>query len=149
MVLLVRAVLEAAGKMHVLLSTRLDVALAAGATGVHLGASPGGLKAGQVGQVYVEAGLRIPLVSKACHTLSEVRQATDEGVDLILFGPVFGKNVAGVEVLAGVGVERLREACRVAEGTQIFALGGVDGENSRECVDAGAAGVAGIRLFSR
>jgi thiamine-phosphate pyrophosphorylase len=46
----------------------------------------------------------------------------------------------------GVGMETLREACAIAPG-RVLALGGVDAENAAECVKAGAAGVAGIRLF--
>jgi thiamine-phosphate pyrophosphorylase len=46
-----------------------------------------------------------------------------------------------------VGLEKLREACAVAGEMPVFALGGVDEGSAGECVDAGASGVAGIRMF--
>jgi thiamine-phosphate pyrophosphorylase len=64
-----------------------------------------------------------------------------------LFGPVFEKRVEGIVVVAGVGLERLREACAAAGGIPVLALGGVTWESAERCVAAGAAGVAGIRLF--
>jgi thiamine-phosphate pyrophosphorylase len=65
----------------------------------------------------------------------------------VLFGPVFGKTLDGVEVVAGVGLEGLREACGVAGEMPVLALGDVTAGNAVSCVDAGASGVAGIRMF--
>jgi thiamine-phosphate pyrophosphorylase len=64
-----------------------------------------------------------------------------------LFGPVFEKRVAEVVIVEGLGVERLAEACEVAGSVGVLALGGVDDANAARCVEAGAAGIAGIRLF--
>jgi thiamine-phosphate pyrophosphorylase len=50
-------------------------------------------------------------------------------------------------VIAGAGLDALRKACEIAGDTPVLALGGVTGETARLCVEAGAAGVAGIRLF--
>jgi thiamine-phosphate pyrophosphorylase len=121
----------------------------------------GGKTADQVRRVFATAGAGKPVVSVSCHTLAEVRRAVAGCADLILFGPVFEKCVlhpngqrtpiggpgAGVVVVAGVGLERLREACAAAGGTPVLALGGVSWESAGLCVEAGAAGVAGIRLF--
>jgi thiamine-phosphate pyrophosphorylase len=101
----------------------------------------------QVRELYAAAGRGLPVVSVSCHRLEEVWRATELGVDAILFGPVFGKSVDGHEVMAGVGLEVLADACRKAGGTKVFALGGVTWERAAECVAKGAAGVAGIRLF--
>ena len=46
------------------------------------------------------------------------------------------------------GLEALRRACAAAEGIPVLALGGVTSINARDCLTAGAAGVAGIRLFA-
>ena len=97
--------------------------------------------------MFAQAGLDAPVISKACHTLVDVRAARKAGVDMILFSPVFGKWADGVEVAAGVGVPGLATACEGAEGIPVLALGGVTAVNAVECLRAGAAGVAGIRIF--
>jgi thiamine-phosphate pyrophosphorylase len=79
--------------------------------------------------------------------MEEVRRAAGNGVDLILFGPVFEKRVADVVVVEGLGLDALQEACAAAEGTPVLALGGVTWPRAELCIEAGAAGVAGIRLF--
>ena len=143
----IRAVLRETGKTKLLVNGRADVAVAAGADGVHLTSRAGELTAEQVRRVFPAAGAGEPIVSASCHTLEEVRRAVDGGVDLILFGPVFEKRVGGEVVVAGVGLEALREACATAGKTPVLALGGVTWESAQLCVEAGAAGVAGIRLF--
>jgi thiamine-phosphate pyrophosphorylase len=138
---------EHGGKTKLLVNGRADVAVAAGADGVHLTSRPGELTAEQVRRVFAAAGRGEPVVSASCHTLDEVRGAVAGGVGLVLFGPVFEKRVGGEVVVRGVGMEALRKACEVAGGMPVLALGGVTAENAVACVEAGAAGVAGIRLF--
>jgi thiamine-phosphate pyrophosphorylase len=124
-----------------------SVAFGAGADGVHL---PGGFTSESLrismAAVRRHFASRAAVVSVACHLLTEVKQARDAGADLVLFAPVFGK-VVGALSLPGVGLELLAAACEVAGTMPVFALGGVTAENARDCVDAGASGVAGIRLF--
>lgn len=138
----------AGGGTRLLVHRRVDVAVAAGA-GVHLTSLPGELTAAQVRQVFGDAEGGPPCVSVSCHTLDEVRRRAAEGADLILFGPVFEKRVGGRLVVAGVGLERLREACAVAGPTPVLALGGVSLADAARCMEAGAAGIAGIRTFQR
>jgi thiamine-phosphate pyrophosphorylase len=140
---------ENCGRTKLLVSNRADVAVAAGADGVHLTSRPGELTAEQVRRVFAASGSSAPVVSASCHSLEEVRQAVGGRVDLILFGPVFEKRAAGEVVVAGVGLEALREACKIASTTPVLALGGVTEGNAALCVQAGAAGIAGIRLFSK
>ena len=47
----------------------------------------------------------------------------------------------------GQGIDQLRTACLAASPIPVYALGGVTLENAAACLDAGAAGIAGIRLF--
>jgi thiamine-phosphate pyrophosphorylase len=136
------------GQTKLLVNGRADVAVAAGADGVHLTASAGELSPEQVRRVFAAAGRAEPVVSASCHMLEAVRRAVRGGVDLILFGPVFEKRVGGEIVVAGVGLRALQEACMAAGGLPVLALGGVTEENTGSCLDAGAAGVAGIRIFS-
>jgi thiamine-phosphate pyrophosphorylase len=130
-----------------LINGRADVALAVGAEGVHLTAWPGELTPQQVRSLFAQVAAPRPVISVSCHTLDDVRRAQSEGADWMLFGPVFEKRVAGEVVVAGVGLDALREAVLAAPG-KVLALGGVTTANTAECIAAGAAGVAGIRLFA-
>lgn len=140
---------EAGGRTKLLVNGRADVAVAARADGVHLTARAGELTVEQVRRVFA-VGEREAVVSVSCHSVEEVRRAVRGGADLILFGPVFEKRVGGEVVVEGVGLGLLAQACAVAGGVAVVALGGVTVENVLRCVGgAGAAGVAGIRLFGK
>jgi len=140
-------VLRESGKTKLLVNGRPDVAVAAGADGVHLTAQEGELTADQVRAVFEAAGAGQPLISLSCHTLEEVRRAVSEGADFLLFGPVFEKRVDGEMVGKGVGLDALQQASKAANGTPVLALGGITWPRAELCIEAGAAGVAGIRLF--
>lgn len=133
-------------------STRLlingpaEVAIRARAHGVHLPTTAPATPE-DVCRAYAEAGLPNPTVTLSCHTLPEVRHALLHHPDAILFAPVFGKVVAGRLVTPAIGLEALRAACEIASPTPIYALGGITKENTPQCLDAGAQGIAGIRLF--
>jgi thiamine-phosphate pyrophosphorylase len=147
---LARGMLEifSGSKTRLLVNARADVAAATGADGVHLTAHPDELIPEQVRRVFALAGRPAPILSISCHTLADIERATAAGVDLILFGPVFEKRVAGEFVIKGVGLEALHEACMAARGVPVLALGGVTQESTAACLEVGAAGVAGIRLFT-
>ena len=130
-----------------LINSRADVAVAIAAHGVHLTAGPNALTPGQIRQIYAEAGLDTPIVSISCHSAPEAERARALGADLILFAPVFEKVVAGQLVFPGHGLVGLRAACDAAAPVPVIALGGITRENTNDCLKAGAAGVAGIRLF--
>ncbi len=83
------------------------------------------------------------LISMPCHSLEDVQVAVAEQVDLLLFSPVFEKQSATPQ-----GLDALHLACVAAREIPVFALGGVTTANAPACVAAGAAGVAGIRLFA-
>jgi thiamine-phosphate pyrophosphorylase len=130
-----------------LINSRPDIAIAAEAHGVHLTAAPGEITAAQVRQLYAAATLTPPLVTRSSHTLAEAVQAREDRVDAILFAPVFGKSVAGEIVSPGQGLDTLHSACAAAAPVPVYALGGVTFDNAPACLEAGAAGIAGIRLF--
>lgn len=127
------------GAHKIIVNGRMDVAMAAGAAGVHL-------PAGSIGvdrwRAMAPAGF---LIGASCHTMDEVRGAEATGADYALFGPVFAP-LSKVSDLAPRGMDRLREAARAVR-IPVLALGGITGENAQSCVDAGAAGVAGISMF--
>ena len=139
---IVTSIRNTGASTKVLIARRPDIAIAVAADGVHLSAAPGELTPGDVRRLIPNA-----FVSVSCHTLEEVQRARDLGASAILFGPIFGKVVAGVEVVPGIGLEPLRHACTLAGDTPVFALGGITTVNAAACISAGAAGIAGIRMF--
>lgn len=120
-------------------------ALRAGAHGVHL---RGGTNTAQIEAARAQGTGASVCISVSCHSLADVRQACAGGADCLLWAPVFGKSIDGRKVVPGSGLEALAEACREAQDTPVLALGGITALNAKECVRAGAAGVAGIRLFA-
>jgi len=171
-----------------LVNSRSDVALAAGADGVHLpsddilasdaraiwsaaysrnsklgaicGYEAGRSEAGSPqpksrAQQGIDEGSRNCIIAVSCHTAAEVRLAEANGADFAVFGPVFEK----VGTSRSVGLDALGVVCRrfTAGGPQteavslghmpVLAIGGVTLKNARACLQTGAAGIAGIRLF--
>lgn len=130
------------GKTRLLINSHTDIALAAGADGVHLRSKD--ISPSDVRRTWKLAGrLDAPTVAVSCHTEADVIAAKNSGADFVVFAPVFGKT--GVRGAPVAGLEQLRSACQ--HGIPVLALGGVTVENARSCTVAGAAGVAGIRLF--
>ncbi len=141
-----RAVRDHSSTTRLLINSRSDVALAVGADGVHLRSDD--VSAGTTRKLLAGAGHAHALVAVSCHTLPEVVRAESGGANFAVFGPIFEKPGGG-EVAKGV--DTLKEVCDRTSLTDkrmpVLALGGVTVENAARCVKAGAAGVAGIRLF--
>jgi thiamine-phosphate pyrophosphorylase len=146
--------------VKVLVNGTPRVAAAAGASGVHI---PAGWTAEAIAaarNVFHQRGHKA-IVSVACHSSAETVRARDLGADLALLSPVFEKRLKQPSEEAeadldkerkqltrpGMGLGVFREACELSAPLPIFALGGVTAANARQCVEAGAAGVAAIRLF--
>jgi thiamine-phosphate pyrophosphorylase len=133
-------------RTRLLINSRTDVALAAGADGVHLRADD--VAPHEVRQVLEVSAHRPPttdhfLVAASCHIAADAFRAESENVDFAVFAPVFGKR--GTAGTPPAGLAALREACRAK--IRVFALGGITIENAASCLEAGAAGIAAIRLF--
>jgi len=122
-----------------LVNTRVDVALAAGAAGAHL---PSGSPPPRHWRAIAPPDF---LIGVSCHTLDEARAAEQDGAGYILFGPVFTPRSKPAD-LPPRGLDRLAEAAR-AVAIPVLALGGITNENASQCISAGAAGVAAISLF--
>ena len=130
---------------RLLINSRTDVAVACGADGTHLRSddvSPGIVR--EVWRHSLMPARANAIVSVACHTVSEVTIAAEDGGNLALFGPIFEKKVARTPV-PPAGLSLLKEACQ--QKIPIIALGGVTAEKAHTCIDAGAVGIAGIRIF--
>ena len=123
----------------ILLNHRVDVALAAGAAGIHL---PSNSPPPRLWRAVTPPGF---LIGVSCHTVAEVRAAQEEGADYALFGPVFAPR-SKTSPLPPRGLEGLAHAA-AAVTIPVLALGGITQDNAAECVNTGAAGIAAISLY--
>jgi thiamine-phosphate pyrophosphorylase len=127
-----RRVTAAAGAW-LFVNDRIDVALAAGADGVHLGG--GSLSPADVRAIAPRLAIGI-----STHHEAEVAAAAAAGVDFVVFGPIWqtpGKPGPPT------GLPALARVCGL--GVPVIALGGIHPDNAQTCLEIGAAGVACIR----
>jgi thiamine-phosphate pyrophosphorylase len=135
-------------RARVIVNDRFDVAVAAGAGGVHLGGESLPVREvvrWRAEQRSVRAGLTDFLIGASCHSIEAARAAAGDGADYIIFGPVF-ETPSKMKFGAPAGIEKLREVC-AAVRIPVLAIGGINASNGGECFRAGAAGIAAIRLF--
>jgi thiamine-phosphate pyrophosphorylase len=144
---ILQAIARTTSPTKLLINSRPDIAIATGAHGVHLTSDQNELTPTQVRKLYASANSPAPIITISCHSLEDVHHARVNQADAILFAPVFEKSIAGQIIAPGQGIDRLRDACLAASPIPVCALGGVTLENASACLDAGAAGIAGIRLF--
>ena len=121
----------------ILINERADVALAAGAHGVHLPSR-------SIAPAHLRA-LGIGIIGVSCHDAAEVDAASSEGADFVLLGPVFAP-LSKAASAAPLGLDRFREITAEAR-LPVFALSGITPENASQVLSAGAAGVAAITMF--
>lgn len=132
-----------ASSSRLLINSRADIALAVGADGVHLPA--GSPPATSIREKWKQETGREPLIGVSAHCFSDLQQAQLHGASFAVFAPIFEKVGTAIK---GIGLEALRQAC-AGTGIPVLALGGVSVANAKACLDAGAKGVAGIRLFQQ
>jgi thiamine-phosphate pyrophosphorylase len=128
-----------------LINSRTDVALAAGADGVHLRSDD--VSPSDARQIWERGAGALaresspPVIAVSCHSAEEVAQAAVNQATFAVFAPVFEKSSR----VNPAGLATLRQACDAP--IPVVALGGVSLENVALCLEAGAAGIAAIRLF--
>lgn len=132
------AVKIAAGSgMKILVNDRFDVAVAAGADGVHL---TGLSLPTQVVRQNVPDGF---LVGRSTHSLDETIAERDSA-DFVMFGPIFKTPGKGNPT----GLNQLREVCDAAGELPVIAIGGINETNYEGVLDSGASGYAAIRYLN-
>jgi thiamine-phosphate pyrophosphorylase len=137
------AVRENSAITKLLINGRADIAIAVGADGVHLPA--GSPPANEIRDSWLRLANREPIIGVSAHSVEEVGQADLEGASFAVLAPIFEKAAIAAK---GIGLDVLREACSQSR-IPVLALGGVTLANARSCLAAGAAGIAGIRLFQQ
>jgi thiamine-phosphate pyrophosphorylase len=157
----VRCVREHGSQTKLLINSRIDVALAVEADGVHLTTTD--IAASEARAIRSSANDTRQtanwIIAVSCATPSAVHSAESHGADFAVLAPIFEKRGTdraplGLEALrlaAGVDVpiDRRVEAGDNRNHMPVLALGGVTIENAQSCILAGALGVAGIRLFQQ
>jgi thiamine-phosphate pyrophosphorylase len=151
LLVMARATVKVSGSSatRIIVNDRLDVALAAGTGGVHLGETSlpvAAVAAWRRENAWAEVPSREFLIGASCHSVEAARAAENDCADYVIFGPVFA-TPSKEKFGAPLGINRLAEASKAVR-IPVLAIGGIKEENARECFDAGAAGIAAIRMFS-
>jgi len=134
---------------RIVVNDRLDVALALGAAGVHLGTQsmpPQAVRDCLNRDIASrDFAVRDFLVGVSCHSLDEALKAQAEGADYLLLGPIF-PTPSKLQFGPPLGLPTLM---KVTERITIpvLALGGITVERVKPCIEAGAAGIAGLSIF--
>jgi len=121
----------------------LDTVLATKPFGVHLGEQVSLTQA--LERLEAHDLRRNLFVGKSCHSLESAKSAEREGADYTFFGPIFA-TPSKAAFGAPQGLDRLAEVCRFVQ-IPVLAIGGITQDNFAQCLEAGAAGIAAIRLF--
>jgi len=124
---------------RVVVNDRVDVALAGGADGAHLAAHSMPV---QVVRRFVP---RAFVIGVSCHSLGEAMAAESGGADYLVLGPVF-ETPSKLGYGPPLGLEKLRNVTSRIR-IPVLALGGITVDRIRPCLEAGASGIAGIRIF--
>ncbi len=126
-------------RCRIIVNGRADIALAAGAHGLHLPST--GLRIEDLHSSLVQN----LIVGASAHSMLEARRAAERGAHYILLGPVYPTE-SKLSYGPPLGLARLRRVCK-AVPIPVLALGGIQPELVTPALAAGAAGVAGISLF--
>ena len=123
--------------VRIVINDRVDIAMALGADGVHLGQS----------DMPVDAARRLlgpePIVGFSTHNLLQVEKAARLPVDYVAFGPLFGTRTKRDHEPV-VGLDHLREVRTLLSGTSLVTIGGITAANFGSALAAGADSVAVI-----
>ncbi len=119
----------------IIINDRVDVALALGADGVHLGQDD--LPPQEARRILGDQAL----IGFSTHSLEQARRALDLPIDYLAIGPIFATS-SKENSHPVVGLDNLRLVRRVVGRIPLVAIGGITAENSSQVIDAGADCIA-------
>ncbi|MGA9996677.1 MAG: thiamine phosphate synthase [Pyrinomonadaceae bacterium] len=123
--------------VRVIVNDRVDIALALGADGAHVGQD----------DLAPEAARRVlgeeAIVGFSTHNIEQAMEAARLSVDYIAIGPIFATS-SKEDPDAVVGLDGLRRVREAIKDLPLVAIGGITRENAREVLAAGADSVAVI-----
>ncbi len=121
--------------IKIIINDRVDLALAVGADGVHLGQD----------DLPPEAARKIlgpdAIIGISTHSVAQARFAVNMPVDYIAIGPIFSTSTK-LDSDTPLGLRELSSVREVVGAIPLVAIGGITSENSQDVLDAGAAAVA-------
>lgn len=121
-----------------LVNDRADIAFAAKADGVHLTAN-------SLPTNVIRKSFPVDFViGVSTHTAEAAMDASANGADFVVFGPVFETPNKGEPT----GLAKLAEVCERLRPFPVLALGGIDDTNILPVLQVGAAGFAAIRSLN-
>ena len=135
------AALTRGSATRLLVNDRADIAAAAGADGVHL--TTQSIDAKTIRRTFRDN----LLIGVSTHSLAEAEAAREGDADFVVFGPVFATS-SKEKFGTPAGLEKLERVATDLAPFPVLALGGIDVTNARDCLRAGASGIAGINLFA-
>lgn len=117
------------------INDRADIALAAGADGVHC--PEAGLSPADIRELNKDL-----LIGVSVHSLKAAKHAENNGADFLVFGPVY-HTPSKIKYGDPQGINRLKEVVEAVH-IPVYAVGGITPERAEPCLEAGAYGIAGI-----
>jgi thiamine-phosphate pyrophosphorylase len=124
-------------RLALVINDRVDIALAIGALGVHLGQD----------DLPVEAARRLlgneAIIGYSTHSLPQVLEASKLPIDYVALGPIFQTSTKS-DTWPEVGLEGLRAARGALVDRPLVAIGGITPANAADVIGAGADSVAMI-----
>ncbi len=128
-------------RTQLLVNDRADIAVGAGADGVHLAANS---MAPDVIRATFGNDL---LIGASTHSLEQVSTAESKSADFVVLGPIL-ETTSKVEYGAPLGMDTLRKAAETLPSFPILAIGGITIARAAECLVAGAHGIAAISMLN-
>ncbi len=123
--------------VQLIINDRVDIALATGADGVHLGQD----------DLPPEAARKLlgpqAIIGYSTHNVDQAISATKLPIDYLAIGPIFSTTTKS-DTAPVLGLDGLRAARDAVGGFPLVAIGGISLNNARDVIDAGADSVAVI-----